>query len=637
MDNRHVSVKVSRLSKHFQKPGDIKNSKIIALNNVSFEVGFGEMIAITGCSGSGKSTLMNLISGLDTPTSGSVCICGEDISSANPKARARIRNANIGMIFQSYNLISYLTALENAMLPSHYSSLDVDACTRKAKSLFNAFGLSHILHHKPDELSGGQQQRVCIIRALINSPKLIIADEPTGALDNKNRDEVMSVLSKLSDEGHAVIIVTHDNEVKALCDRSVELQDGIIVKSEINNPNNHRKKAHVTTSDLRKREVNKVAFQMAFRAVLAKKTQSFLSMLGIIFAIISIILTVSVGEGAKNDILKNIGKISEDTIKVSTSLDGGLKSFDVTDAHELLSIDNIHQASPVLKMNQKILGKNVDVYGVNEQYFNITKTKLVSGRKISDLHYSESSQVILVSQSFAQANDINLLNHTHNYLKIGKSVFEIIGIVENANTMFYQQKVIYLPYKSMKKFVVGEAPLNEIIVNVKVKDLLEDSQLKVQHYFEKKYLGKDFIVDSDIEMVRMSLETATRLTVLIISIAFITLTVSGVGIMNVMLSSVNERRPEIGIRLSVGACPSDIMSQFLLESILLSSIGALVGIVSSYFLFMLITLFISQYSIVISYYSIIISSIFSILLGLVFGYLPARKASLLNPSGVLYL
>ncbi|WP_282166237.1 ATP-binding cassette domain-containing protein [Shewanella japonica] len=636
MVNRHVSVKVSSLSKHFQKPGESNSSKIVALNDISFEVDFGEMIAITGCSGSGKSTLMNLIAGLDSPTAGNVCICGEDISSADPKARARIRNRNVGMIFQSYNLISYLTALENTLLPSHYSSLDLDVCTKKAKALFDAFGLSHIVDHKPDELSGGQQQRVCIIRALTNSPKLIIADEPTGALDNKSRDEVLSVLRKLSNEGHAVIIVTHDNEVKSLCDRSIELQDGIIIRNEINNINKQKKITFITRNDLRKRKVNKVAFYMAFRAVLSKKLQSFLSMLGIIFGIMSIILTVSVGEGAKNDILNSIGKISEDTIKVSTKITEGIKSFDMNDIQELSGIDNINQISPVLRLSQVLLGSNVDIYGINKEYLNIVKIKLVSGRNITDLHYSEGGQVLLISQSFAKANNIDLLRHNNIYLKLGKSVFEVIGIVEDNNSMFYQNKAIYLPYKSIKELVVGDVPLNEIIVNVNIKDLLEDTQLKVKDYFKQKYFGEDFNIESDIEMVRMSLETATRLSILIISIALITLTVSGVGIMNVMLSSVNERRPEIGIRLSVGACPSDIMSQFLLESILLTSFSAIIGIILTYFTFILIAWFASNYSIVISYYSIIISSIFSILLGLVFGYLPARQASLLNPSEVLY-
>jgi putative ABC transport system ATP-binding protein len=202
-----------------------------ALNGVSINVAKGEFIGIIGPSGSGKSTLLGLIGGLDTPTSGAVFIDGTDITRLNERALTRIRNEKIGFVFQSFNLIPTLSALENVALPIQFSGKRAFNPRKRAAELLSHFGLGDRLDHRPAQLSGGQQQRVAIARALANNPPLLLADEPTGNLDSASTEIVMTALQAIRDEfGTTVIIVTHDMGVAAQTDRLITLIDGHIAE-----------------------------------------------------------------------------------------------------------------------------------------------------------------------------------------------------------------------------------------------------------------------------------------------------------------------------------------------------------------------------------------------------------------------
>jgi ABC-type antimicrobial peptide transport system, ATPase component len=293
---------------------------VAVLKGVDLDIHRGEMVAIIGQSGSGKSTLMNILGCLDRATEGTYEFAGRDVSKLDADALAALRREHFGFIFQRYQLLPDLDAVENVEVPAVYAGADAAARRERAIALLTRLGLGERLDHRPNALSGGQQQRVSVARALMNGGEVILADEPTGALDSRSGKELMALLKELHADGHTIIIVTHDPQIAAQAERVIEIADGEIVADRHNvEPRRFAAQAsEIKPAASWRRGLDNLgeALRMALRAMGAHKLRTFLTMLGIIIGIASVVSVVALGQGSQQTVLENISSIGTNTINI---------------------------------------------------------------------------------------------------------------------------------------------------------------------------------------------------------------------------------------------------------------------------------------------------------------------------------
>ena len=290
------------------------------------------MVAIIGASGSGKSTLMNILGCLDRPSEGSYRVDGRETGSLSNDDLARLRRDYFGFIFQRYHLLPHLTATQNTEIPAIYAGVKKHARQERASMLLERLGLAERCEYRPNQLSGGQQQRVSIARALMNGGDVILADEPTGALDSKSGKEMMAVLHELHANGHTIILVTHDQQVAAHAERIIEISDGMIIRDQANPERQASATATLPTKDSAEQSTNFLqanwgrfaeAFTMALIAMLSHRMRTLLTMLGIIIGITSVVSVVALGQGAQQKVIKDISAMGTNVIDVNPGKDWG--------------------------------------------------------------------------------------------------------------------------------------------------------------------------------------------------------------------------------------------------------------------------------------------------------------------------
>ncbi|EKD4332347.1 MacB family efflux pump subunit [Escherichia coli] len=616
------------------------------LKNVDLTIVAGEMVAIIGASGSGKSTLMNIMGCLDVPNRGDYYIDGQNAACLSPDELARVRREHIGFIFQRYHLIPDLSALGNVEIPAIYANSERDSRRQRATALLGRLGLEGREHHKPCELSGGQQQRVSIARALINGGKIILADEPTGALDSQSGQEVLAILNELNRRGHTVVMVTHDMKVARHAKRIIELCDGEIIADSggcvsatetLPKTNRIRQNYWKTLLD-RTRE----SMQMALKAMKTHRLRTTLTMIGIVFGIASVVTVVALGEGARQETLEEIKSLGTNVVSIYPGQDlfddsiESIRTLVPADANALAKQGFIDSVSPEVSASDNIrfLGKSAiaSINGVGREHFRVKGIELLQGTTFRD-DRNALQEVIIDENTRKAIFDNTGLQALGQIVFLGSVPARVVGIAKSNNRSDASNRItVWMPYSTVMYRIVGKPVLTGISVRLKDNVDNEAAISAISQLLTRRHGIKDFQL-YNFEQIRKSIEhTSMTFSILILMVACISLMIGSIGVMNIMLISVTERTHEIGVRMAVGARRSDIMQQFIIEAVLVCLIGGALGIALSYITGALFNALADGiFAAIYSWQAAVAAFFCSTLIGIIFGYLPARKAARMDP------
>ncbi len=630
---------------------------IRVLHDIDLTINQGEMVAIIGQSGSGKSTLMNILGCLDQASAGDYKIFGQSVNRLEADELAKLRREHFGFIFQRYHLLGDINARDNVSVPAVYAGMDGQARSLRAEKLLSDLGLADKLNNRPNQLSGGQQQRVSIARALMNGGDIILADEPTGALDSKSGDDVMQILKDLNAQGHTIIMVTHDPHLAAQAERVIELKDGYVIadykteqyqQTEVQPEpilDKHRKNAFSSFID-RLFE----AFKMSLLAMRTHKMRTLLTMLGIIIGIASVVSVVGLGKGSQAQILSNISSLGTNTITVIDGYPWGdprrqYNDDNLTpqDAQAVADQPYIISVSPQLDSNMSVRYRNVQeaasISGVGQEYLDVSGETLAQGQGFDEQSILRRTQDIIIDDNAKQTFFPDNANPIGEVLLIGSVPGRVIGVLAPNDSSFRGQvdsPTLYMPYTTMMSRLIGSPNIERFVALIDNNISSSAAESAISELMKSRHGTDDFRI-SNSDSIRQTIESTTAaLTLLISSIAIISLVVGGIGVMNIMLVSVTERTNEIGVRMAVGARQSDIMQQFLIEAILVCILGGLLGIGLAFAIGELINrVGGDSFKVIYSPTSIIAAFVCSTLIGVVFGFLPARNAAKLDPVEAL--
>lgn len=685
------------------------------LRGINLHIKKGEFVAIIGQSGSGKTTLLNIIGTLDEPSSGSYVFANYEVTKLNSDEKSRLRREKIGFIFQRYNLLSLMSAKENVALPAVYAGVSSQKRDERAKELLANLELADKFNSKPNELSGGQQQRVSIARALMNGGDLILADEPTGALDSKSGVMVLDILQRLNSQGHTIVLVTHDPTIAAKAGRIIEIKDGEIIKDSLNlspchsergeksifnkenskssvdfslsakaqndkngensaqnlNSNANLKQNSTQNLNLKENSTQKVqipltampqeiktyhllknqiieCLKIAYSSILAHKLRSLLTMLGIIIGIASVVSVVALGLGSQKQILESISRLGTNTIEVRGGrgfgdIRSGKVKLALSDLYALKSLPQLESVeaqdgtSSIATYGNISLSAKMEGGGVS--IFSIKGLNLGTGRFFNESEVSNADNVAVIDDNGRK----RLFDGFLPEQIIGKTIicnkqpFKIIGILEKDSRRPDTDITvrIYTPYTTLRNKITGSRVVEQIIA--KVRDdaspaLAEEAMVRT---LEIKRGKKDFFtINSD--SIRQSIEeNMATMTLLITCIAVIALVVGGIGVMNIMIVSVSERTREIGIRMAIGARKEDILFQFLIEAVMICMMGAVLGVGLCALIVFAFNSVSTDFLMIVSSGSVVLGLASSVLIGLIFGFFPAKNAANLNPINAL--
>jgi macrolide transport system ATP-binding/permease protein len=618
-----------------------------ALEDVTLQIHSGEFVAIMGQSGSGKSTLMNIVGCLDRPTAGSYHVNGRNVADLSKDDLATLRRDTFGFVFQRYNLLPSVSAAENVELPAIYAGSTKSERVERANALLDKLGLGDRAGHRPNELSGGQQQRVSIARALMNSADVILADEPTGALDSRSGEEVLALLKQLHAEGHTIVLITHDQKVAANAERIIQIADGRIVGDSGNvdagkprsRPERARERVAAWLPDLGE------AVKMALRSLRANVFRSALTLLGVVIGVAAVVVMMAIGNGSKQQVVERIQSMGSNLLLVFPGVPGTRPTGDIAtlvggDAEAIKDLPNIAVVSPERSTRATVRYGNLDyktsITGIWPGYRSIQDWKMARGSFITQQDVQGYAPVVVLGQTVAKSLFPDGSDPVGRYILVKSVPFEVVGVLAGKGANAFgsdMDDVVLMPLTTGYMRLFGKQYLN--IINIKVDDVnrIETTQSEVESIIKARHGTQDFQIRSTSSLLETVTATQNTLTFLLGSVAAISLLVGGIGVMNIMLVTVTERTREIGVRMATGARTANILLQFNTEALVVCGIGGLIGVGLGILAGLAAQAFGAK--VAFTFAPPLLAFISSFATGLLFGYLPARKAAHLDPVAAL--
>jgi macrolide transport system ATP-binding/permease protein len=618
------------------------------LHDVSLDIHKGEFVAIIGSSGSGKSTLMNLLGCLDRPTHGEYRFAGRPVGDLDRDELAALRREAFGFVFQSYNLISSANALENVEIPAIYAGTPAPERHARAEELLTRLGLGERLQNRPSQLSGGQQQRVSIARALMNDAEVILADEPTGALDSHSGQEVLALLKELSGQGKTVIIITHDREVASHADRLIEIKDGRIIADS--GSRSEPAVQAVKTLDLDEQPARVAvadtgeAVRMALRALKSNLFRTVLTLLGIVIGVASVVAMLAVGNGARQQVVERISSMGTNLLSVRPgapnmprSATGVTATLTPADAQAIAVLDNVTDALGELQGSATLRAGNIDyktsITATNAGMPVVREWPLAQGSFFTDSDERSYAAVVVLGQTVAKNLFPDDSNPVGRYVLVQNVPFQVVGVMSAKGATPWgqdQDDVALMPFSTGSLRLFGQRYVQSITAHIADVSRIDETQERIREELLARHNGvEDFQIRNTASLLDAVTATQDTLTVLLGSIAAISLLVGGIGVMNIMLVNVTERTREIGIRMATGARTGNILQQFITEALVVSAIGGVLGVLVGLGSAALIGSLGTAVQFTLAPVLLAFGCAFAT--GLIFGLMPARKAAHLDP------